>query len=85
MTVRSWWRWFKEDYLRRFRLFYKPTDGQVETIIKMSKYCRENKIPYRHMLHKILIDYERVFNIKIDWNEIRKNEPRQDGMGDLPW
>ena len=51
----------------------------------MIEYCRENKIPYRHMLNTILYDYERVFNIKIDRNEIRKSEPRHDGVDDLPW
>ena len=85
MKIRDWWRWFKEVRLRHHRLFYKPSCGQVQTLIKMSEYCRENKIPYRHMLHTILMDYERVFNVKIDWNEIRKSEPRQDEVDDLPW
>lgn len=85
MSIRDWWHWFKHERLRYHRLFYKPTSGQVETIKKMIEYCRENKIPYRHMLNTILYDYERVFNIKIDRNEIRKSKPRHDGVDDLPW
>ena len=37
------------------------------------------------MLNTILYDYERVYNIKIDRHEIRKSEPRNDGVDDLPW
>lgn len=77
------WLYFK--YLRSNRLFYNPTVGQVDTIIKMCEYCRENKIPYRHMLHTILRDWEDVYGVKVDWEKLKGNQSERKDDEDLPF
>ena len=78
-------RWFYSKYLRQHRLFYKPTTGQVETIIKMCEYCRENRVPYRHILHTILRDWENVYGRKVDWERLRGNQSERKDDDDMPF
>ena len=77
--------WLYYKYIRPHRLFYKPTVGQVETIIKMCEYCRENRIPYRHMMHTILIDWEDVYGIKVDWERLRRNQAGRKDDDEMPF
>ena len=78
-------KWLYYQYLRHNRLFYKPTAGQVETIIKMCEYCRENRVPYRHMMITILRDWEYVYGIRVDWKRLRGNLSERKDDDDMPF
>jgi len=72
MRLKEWYWWFVESKLRKTRLFYRPSYGQMVAIKRTLEFLEKHKdlrFSYKFQLKTILNDWEKVYKIKVDDKE----------------